>query len=52
MNHGLKLKFIEPQINEYKQFNSDFIKNLSVIDILMFNPKKHIKNMLNDYKLI
>ena len=52
MNKGLKLKFIEPQINEYKQFNSDFIKNLSVIDILMFNPKKHIKNMLNDYKLI
>ena len=52
MNHGLKLKFIEPQIKRYIQFNSEFIKNLSIIDVLMFNSKKHMKIMLNDYKLI
>ena len=49
---GLKLKFIEPQINEYKQFNSGFISGLSIIDVLMFNSKEEVKNMLDKYKLV
>lgn len=49
---GLKLKFIEPQINEYKQFNSGFISGLSIIDVLMFNSKEEVRKMLNKYELI
>ena len=49
---GLKLKFIEPQINEYKQFNSGFISGLSIIDVLMFNSKEEVRKMLNNYELI
>jgi hypothetical protein len=51
-NKGLKLKFIEPQINEYKQFNSGFISGLSIIDVLMFNSKEEVRKMLNNYELI
>jgi len=52
MNKGLKLKFIEPQINEYKQFNSEFVRGLSIIDVLMFNSKEEVKNMLDKFKLL
>ena len=52
MNKGLKLKFIEPQINEYTQFNSEFVGGLSIIDVLMFNSKEEIIVMLNEFDLV
>lgn len=49
---GITLNFIKTEIAEYKQFNNEFVPYLSIIDIMMFNSKDQIKNMLNKYELI
>lgn len=49
---GIKLHFVQSNEICYKQFDDVFYKDLSIIDILMFNPKKVISKMLNDYMLI
>lgn len=46
------LNFLKTNIIAYPQFKNEFISNLSIIDILMFNSKEEIKEMLNDYELI
>lgn len=50
--NGIKLSFLETKHIEYKQFNSDFVPNLSIIDVMMFNSKEEIKNMLEMYNLV
>jgi len=50
--NNIDLKFLETELTEYKQFKNEFVPYLSIIDILMFNSKKNIQNMLNNYKLI
>jgi len=54
IHKGLDLKFINSNNIEYKQYNnrSEFIPNLSMIDILMNNSDTAIQNYLNDYNLI
>lgn len=47
-NH-LKLNFIKMNQIKYSQFENEFIPNLSIIDVLMFNDKKKIKQMLTEY---
>ncbi len=49
---GLTLNFLNTEIAEYKQFNNEFVPYLSIIDIMMFNSKDEIKEMLNRYVLI
>jgi hypothetical protein len=49
---GIKLKFLKTGTVEYKQFNSEFIPNLSIIDVMMFNSKEEIKNYLGMYELL
>lgn len=49
--HGLQLKFIKANLEEYEQFNLPFSKGLSIIDVLMFNSKERVKEMLNEYSL-
>lgn len=48
---GVNLKFIKTDSIEYKQFDNPFIPNLSIIDVLMFNSKDRIKEMLKCYSL-
>ncbi|NQY54072.1 MAG: WbqC family protein, partial [Campylobacteraceae bacterium] len=48
----IKLSFLESNVPKYKQFNTEFISYLSIIDIMMFNNKDQIKEMLNDFTLI
>ena len=50
--NGISLYFIEMNPCEYKQFKNMFVPNLSMIDIMMFNSKDEIKDMLEMYKLI
>ncbi|OCL85274.1 WbqC-like protein family protein [Aliarcobacter thereius] len=50
--NGIKLSFLESRLIDYKQFQNDFIPYLSIVDILMFNSKDEIKNMLNRYELV
>lgn len=49
---GITLNFLSPQTIEYKQFNNEFVPNLSIIDIMMFNSKEEIKEMLKKFVLI
>ena len=50
--NGIELNFLKTELVEYKQFKNDFVPYLSIIDILMFNSKDEIKNMLNRYALV
>lgn len=50
--NNIKLNFIKTLNVEYKQFKNDFIPNLSIIDVLMFNSKEEIKLLLNEYELV
>lgn len=50
-NENIELCFLESELPEYKQFNNEFIPYLSIIDIMMFNSKGEIKEMLKKYKL-
>lgn len=47
----VKLSFIENELVPYQQFDSSFVSGLSIIDVLMFNSKPTIKDMLNHYTL-
>ena len=46
---GINLSFIQTELINYKQFNNKFIPNLSIIDVMMFNRKEDIKEMLKNY---
>jgi len=48
---GIELKFIQSDKIYYRQFNSDFIPNLSIIDVLMFNDIDEVKILLSKYRL-
>jgi hypothetical protein len=52
LKERIKLNFIKTGDIEYKQFNNEFVPNLSIIDVMMFNSKEEIKEMLNKYELI
>lgn len=48
----IKLMFISAHKTIYKQFSSDFTPFLSIIDVLMFNDKKQVLEMLNNFDLV
>lgn len=48
---SIKLFFLNTKNIAYRQFKNDFIPNLSIIDVLMFNPKKKICEFLNECEL-
>lgn len=50
--NGIKLRFLKTNDIVYPQFGEQFIPNLSIIDVLMFNSKEEIKGLLNNYELI
>ena len=47
----IDLKFLRMGDIRYKQFVNDFVPALSIIDILMFNSKSDIQDMLEQYTL-
>jgi hypothetical protein len=49
---GLDLFFISSKPPHYKQFNNEFVPNLSIIDVMMFNTPEEIKEMLTHYELV
>lgn len=51
IKENVKLEFIQTKPLMYKQFKYEFVPNLSIIDVLMFNTKDEVKKMLNQYKL-
>ncbi len=53
LKEGITLQFLKTNENLcYQQFNGEFISNLSIIDVLMFNTKDEIKQLLQEYTLV
>lgn len=50
--NGIRLNFLQANLREYSQLKNEFVAGLSIIDIMMFNSKEEIKEMLNDFKLV
>lgn len=51
-DRGIKLKFLQTDKIVYKQYNCDFVSNLSILDVMMFNSVEEINVMLTKYKLV
>lgn len=51
-NAGIKLSFLKTGDITYSQFTNEFVPNLSIIDVMMFNSKEQIQEMLKDYTLV
>jgi len=52
LQEGIKLNFLKTGDIEYKQFYDEFVPNLSIIDVMMFNSKEEIKEILKEYVLV
>ena len=50
--NGIRLRFIRMRDLKYPQFDEQFISNLSIIDVLMFNSQEEIEDLLNNYELV
>lgn len=51
--NDITLKFIKTRESlKYKQFNDNFVPNLSIIDVMMFNSQIEIKKLLTEYDLL
>ena len=49
---SVDLKFVQSEITAYKQLKNEFVGGLSIIDVLMFNSKTEVQNMLKQYTTI
>ena len=49
---NIELNFLQTELVEYTQFKNEFVPYLSIIDVMMFNSKEAVQNMLNSYKLV
>ena len=52
LQNNLKLYFIKMNEIIYKQFSDEFVPNLSIIDVLMFNSRQQIQEYLKLYTLL
>lgn len=50
--HGIDLRFLKSEVKPYQQFSNEFVPNLSIIDVLMFNSKADIQVKLKQFKLV
>lgn len=51
-SNGIELKFLRTEFIEYEQFSNEFISNLSIIDVMMFNSKADVIKLLECYSLL
>lgn len=49
---GIRLQFLKTAAVTYSQGKGAFVPNLSILDVLMFNPQTTINDMLHQFKLI
>lgn len=49
---GVSLSFVKSRPVSYDQGQDEFISNLSIIDILMFNPPEKVWEFFHDFELI
>ncbi len=49
---GIQLRFVQTNPISYKQDTEIFQKDLSILDVLMYNPVEEVRRMLEEYTLI
>ena len=49
---GIALKFLRTNNITYPQYKNDFVPNLSIIDVLMFNGKEGTQKLFKEYTLV
>jgi hypothetical protein len=49
---GIELQFLKMHNVRYSQFNQEFVQNLSIIDVMMFNSREECHKLLQDYDLL
>lgn len=49
---GVELSFLQPKTISYRQFGNEFVPNLSIIDVIMFNGKEQCAKLLEEYELV
>ena len=49
---GITLHFLKTKEITYPQFRHAFVPHLSIIDVLMFNPKERVQEFLTQYDFI
>ena len=49
--NNIDLRFLNCKAEPYKQFSNEFVPNLSIIDVLMFNSIEQIRLMLKQFEL-
>lgn len=52
LKNSINLKFIKMSELVYEQYGNSFVPGLSIIDVLMFNNKREINKLLNEYELV
>jgi hypothetical protein len=52
LTQGVKLSFIQSNLLPYPQYGKDFLPNLSIIDVMMFNNKDQSKKMVKGFRLV
>ena len=52
LRHGINLKFLKTLSNSYCQGGCDFRPHLSMLDVLMWNDKAKVNELLTQYELI
>ena len=50
--NNIDLRFLNCKAEPYKQFSNEFMPNLSIIDVLMFNSIEQIQLMLKQFRLV
>ena len=51
-DNGLELNFLKTGDIVYKQYDNEFVPGLSIIDVMMFNSKEQVKELLNQFELV
>ena len=49
---GIKLNFLKTGDIVYPQYGNNYVPGLSIIDVMMFNSKDRIQELLNQYELV
>jgi len=52
VRRGLKLFFIQPKPVAYRQFGNEFVPNLSIIDVMMFNDQEQCRILLKEFDFV
>lgn len=48
---GVELRFLRSRLPPYPQFNHEFVRGLSILDVLMFNSPEAVRRMMAEYEL-